>query len=120
MKLKPTSKSNYYLNRHDMHVMSVAIRCGYKVYVTFHPNQAWVRYSPLITLSGTFRGKLYQLIKNPFDQRYLTYYTMVFYHKFYDKHILNKIEVEAEVVAPPPPEDVMPTTKSIFAPPPPN
>lgn len=120
MKLKATSKSNYYLNRHDMKVMSVALRCGYRVFPSFMPTQAWVRYNPLITLSGTFRGRLYELIDKPFDQAYLTYYTMVFYHKFYDKHILNKIEVEIqEIKAPPPPEEPKVMPKSIFAPSPP-
>lgn len=119
MKQKAVNKSNYYLSKKDMHVMSMCLKYGYKVFVTFQPTQAWVRYSPLITLSGTYKGKLYHLIDKPFDQKYLTYYTIVFYHKFYKKHILKEIEVVAqEVVSLPPPPPV--STKPMFPPPPPK
>lgn len=101
--------------------MSISMRYGYRVFVTFHPNQPWTRYNPLITLSGTYRGRLYPLIEKPFDQRYLTYYTILFYRKFYDKHIREQKVVEAEVVkGPPPPPTTYQQTKPMFAPPPPK
>lgn len=121
-KTKSNSKSNYYLNREDQRIMSLCLKHGYKVFVTFLPTQAWVRYDPLVTLSGTYKGKIWQLIDKPFDQRYITYYTIVFYKKFYKKQILKEIEVVAEEVssAPPPPPDEVFETKPMFAPPPPE
>jgi hypothetical protein len=114
------SKSDYKPTRHDQMVMSVCMKAGYKVFADFDKQQSWVRHNPLIILVGVYRNKRYNLIRKSFDQKYLTYYTFLFYHKFYNKHILNKIKVKQAVVVkkmtfPPPPP-----AKELLPPPPPS
>jgi hypothetical protein len=121
MKLKANiSKSDYKPTKADFLAMSVALKCGYRIFPTFLPTQTWVRHNPLIILCGTYKGKGYDLLGTPFDQKYLTYYVMLFYQKFHKKHI-SKIEVVKPVIMkkmtfPPPP----PPAKELMAPPPPN
>jgi hypothetical protein len=100
--------------------MSVCLKAGYKIFIDFKKGQSWVRHDPLVVLIGVYHNKRYDLIGKPFNQKYITYYSFVFYHKFYNKKILNQIKVkepvELKTMRFPPP----PPTKELLPPPPPS
>lgn len=119
MKPVAISKSNYYFSRKDMKIISICLKYGYKVYPNFLTGQKWVRFNALIILSASYRGREETLMGRPFDQRYLSYYSMKYYRKFYDEVIMNNLTIEK---APPPPMAPPPPSENIqtlFAPPPP-
>lgn len=100
--MSKTSKSNYKLTRKDQKIMSLCMKSGYKIFPDFLTKKekgvlvpiGWVRHNPLVILVSVQNNRRKVLMSKPFDQRYLTHYTTVFYKKFYEGNIINENKSE--------------------------